>query len=76
VQARHYQMEIPILPFTTEQVWINTSVQFFTPVSLQLLRKQADVGSSLIKLLALLLWYVATATIDAMGIPCRSHECI
>ncbi len=31
------------------------SVQLFMPVSLQLLRKQADVGSSLIKLLALLL---------------------
>ncbi len=55
VQARHYQMGIAILPFATEQVWTNTYVQFFMPVSLPLLRTQADVGSSLIKLLALLL---------------------
>jgi hypothetical protein len=49
------------------------SVQLFMPLSLQLFRKQADVGSSLIKLLALLLWNVASATIDAIGMPCRLH---
>jgi len=52
------------------------SVHLFMPLSLQLLSKQADVGSSLIRLLPLLLWYVVTAIIDAIGMSCRSLRLI
>ncbi len=54
------------------------SVQRFMPLSLQLFSKQADVGSSLITLLALLLymWYIFSAIIETVGAPCRSHVCI
>lgn len=47
------------------------SVQRFTPLSLQLFSKQADVGSSLITLLALLLymWYIFSAIIETVGAP-------
>ena len=48
------------------------SVQLFMPLSLQLFCKQADVGSNLMKLPALLLWYVVTAIVDAVGTSCRS----
>ena len=52
------------------------SVELFMPLSLQLLSKQADVGSSPIRLLPLLLWYVVTAIINAIGTSCRSLRLI
>ena len=52
------------------------SVQLFMPLSPQLFREQADVRASLMRLLALLLWYAASATIDMVGMPCRSRACI
>ena len=54
----------------------NVSVRLFKPLSLQLFSKQADVGSSLIRLLALLLWNVASAVIAAVGMPCKLQSCI
>ena len=51
------------------------SVQLFMPLSLQLFSQQADVGSSLIRLLALLLWYVVSAVIDAVGMLCKLYAC-
>ena len=48
------------------------SVQIFMPLCLQLCCKQADVGSNLMKLPALLLWYGVTASVDAVGTSCRS----
>ncbi len=46
-------------------------VDLFMPLVLQLVSKQADVGSS-IKLKALLLWHIVSATAVVTGMPCRS----
>jgi len=73
VQARHYQMEIPILPFATEQVWTNASGQIFMPASLQLLRKLKSGPAStcglcccdMLPALLLMLWAFLADRINA-----------
>ena len=51
-----------------DQNMTKMSVQLFMTLSLQLLRKQADLGPA-VKLGALLLF---SATANAIGMPCRS----
>jgi len=46
-------------------------VELFMPLSLQLVSKQAGIGP-LIRLLALLLWHTVTATVNSIGMACRS----
>ena len=46
-------------------------IQLFMPLFLQLVSKQAGIGT-LVKLLALLLWHTVSATAIVIGMPCRS----
>jgi hypothetical protein len=52
----------------------NVPVELFMPLCLQLASKQAGVGPA-IKLRALLLRQLVSATVNATGMPCRS-ECM